>query len=99
MRGHEHDVPRWETEQSRGAEIDCPVRLVMPEQLGGQHAAPRQACRFGEIDEERHVAIRQRANHDPRLQTAQTAYRIRPGYEPVPRPGEIRGLARRKLES
>ncbi len=93
MRGDEHERLRRHAEQVGAAEVGLPVRLVVVEQFGGDHAVPRQTGPLGHVDQQRHVAVGKRCDGELFLQPRQSGHGVRPRVEPVPRPVELVDLA------
>ena len=89
MRRHHHHLGRRQVEQRAGAEIGLRVGLVVTEQVAAEHHVPRQAGMFGEIGQQRDVAVRERGDDEPPLQPRQPRHGIRPRSQPVPEAGDL----------
>ncbi len=96
MGGDEHHVARLAGEQRHGAPVRLRVGLVMPEDLGRENRIEAQIGVPRQIDEQRHVAVRERREDVPLAQAHEPRARVRPGLERVPTPHDPGAIVRRE---
>ena len=63
--------PARRSRKSRGRLIDLAIGLVLSSQFRAEHAVPRQAGELRQVGHQRDVAVRQRRDDEPALETGQ----------------------------
>ena len=84
MGGDHHALLGLEAQQVGRGQVGLGVGLVVPGQLGRQHRVPRDARVLRHVDEQGHVAVRQRRQHVAPLQPRQPLDGVGPRGQAVP---------------